>query len=144
MIDYSQITAAIKSILEAELDSTYLITRNEERNVNPNLPQRKGKYINISRGSVSYTAHVIGNTPWLVTVRPKIEIQVASMISGENAEDILQDAEKAVLDVLTANKKLNNTVAMTNGYDIEYEYNANEQIYHHASIITIIAECRSG
>ena len=48
MIDYGQITAAIKTILEAGLDKTYLITRNEERNVNPNLPLRKGKYINIS------------------------------------------------------------------------------------------------
>jgi len=143
MIDYADITAAIKAILIANLDSTYLIVRNEERNVNPNLPQRKGKLINISRGPVSYNAYTLGNTPWLVTIRPKIEIQVSSMISGEDAEDKLQDAEKAVLNVLTANKKLSDTVAMTNGYEIEYEYNQNEQIYHHASIITLICESRA-
>jgi len=144
MIDYGQITAAIKTILEAGLDKTYLITRNEERNVNPNLPLRKGKYINITRGSQSLAAYTLGNTPWLVTIKPKIELQVSSMISGQDAEDKLQDAEKAVMDVLTSNKKLNNTVAMTLGYNIEYEYNQNEQIYHHAAIITINAQCRTG
>ncbi len=144
MINYKLITQAIKSILQDNLDNTYIITRNEERNVNPNVPLRKGKLINILRGSVSYEAYTLGTTPWLVSIKPMIEIQISSMISGEDAEDRLQDAEQEVMNVLTANKRLNNTIAMTNGYSIEYQYNQEEQCYHHSAIITIETQAQAG
>jgi len=85
----------------------------------------------------------IGNIPWLVAVDVIVEVQVADMGSGSEAEDRLQDAELEVLNVLTANKKLNATVEMTHGYSIEYEYNDDEHIYFHSAIITIHAEVRT-
>ena len=50
-----------------------------------------------------------------------------------------------VMDVLTANKKLNDTVNMTVGYEIKYDVNEDEeaQIYFHAAIITIKTEVRA-
>jgi len=58
------------------------------------------------------------------------------MASGEDAEDRLQNAEEDVMIVLNANKKLNDTVNMNVGYNIEYEFNAAERVWHHSSIIT--------
>lgn len=140
MINIKLVTQAIESILNANLTG-YIIERNPERNADPNKAV-KG-WIGIYRGNVNYEAYSIGSVPWKVGIEPKVEVQAASFDSGEDAEDRLQDAEKAVLDVLTANKKLNNTVDMTNGYSIEYEFNnEGKEVYFHASIITIKAEVR--
>ena len=144
MINVALITKALKNLLIANLDSSYTITRNEERNVDPNVPLRTGKLINIYRGGVNYGAHTLGNQCWLAQIKIIIELQISSMISGEDAEDKLQNAEKEILNILTQNKKISDTVDMTNGYEIEYQYNKNEQIYHHAAIITLILEKRGG
>lgn len=142
MINYKNITQGVETILNDNL-SGYTITRNAERNVDPDIAARGKGWIGIYRGPLNYESHTIGTTPWMAEINIKVEIQVASMKSGDDAEDKLQDAEKEIIDVLTANKKLNNTVDMTNGYEIDYEYNADEQIYHHAAIITIKAEART-
>lgn len=143
MINIKLVTQAIEDILNAGL-SGYIITRNAERNVDPDLAAQSNGWIGIYRGKVDYESYAIGSTPWKVGIEPIVEVQAASFLSGEDAEDRLQDAEKAVLDVLVANKNLNSTVGMTNGYSIEYEYNnQGKEVYFHAAIITIKAEARS-
>jgi len=141
MIDVANITKAIKDLLAANLDG-YVIERNAERNDDANVAAQGNGWINVMRGKTAYKPFTTGSTPWLVSVMPKVEVQYAAM-NKEDAEDGLQDAEKAVLDVLTANKTLSGTVLMTNGYEIEYEYNPSEQIYHHSATITILAEVRA-
>ena len=141
MINLKTITAGVETILNAGLTG-YTITRNEERNVDPNIAAQNNGWIGIYRGRLEYETYATGSIPWMAHIEVKVEVQIASFTSGEDAEDKLQDAEKAVIDVLVANKKLNNTVDMTNGYSIDYEYNADEEIYHHAAIITIKAEAR--
>lgn len=142
MINYKDITRAIESILREDLTG-YDIQRNPQRNTDPNIAARGKGWIGIYRGPLSYAAHTTGGSPWLVDIRPRVEVQAASMQSGADAEDRLEDAVKDVMDVLTANKKLAGTVAMTNGYEITYEYNTAEQVWHHAALITILAEVRA-
>ena len=146
MIDVAGITKAIKDLLDANL-ANYSIHRNAERNEDASqaayIAGQQNGWINVMRGAVDYNPHTTGATPWLVDIKPKVEVQVASMTSAADAEDRLQDAEKAVLDVLTANKTLSGTVLMTNGYGIAYEYNPGEQVWHHSATITIHAQARA-
>jgi len=138
MINFSHITQAIETLLTDGLTG-YDITRNAERNSDYNRPANAVAWVGIYRGSIDYEAHLIGNVPWMASIDSIIEIQVASMISGADAENKLQAAELEVMDILTANKKLSGTVNMTNGYSIEYEYNADTDIgvWLQASVITM-------
>ncbi len=143
MINFSDITKAIETLLKANLTG-YVITRNEGRNDDYNRAAQAEGWIGIYRGSLDYEPGFMGDRPWLVSVDVVVELQVASFISGSDAEDLLQAKEEAVLDILTDNKKLGSTVDMTNGYTIEYEYNADTEqgVYLQAAIITIHAEVR--
>jgi len=143
MINFSDITQAIETLLTDNLTG-YDITRNDERNEDYNRPANAVAWVGIYRGSVDYESYAVGSVPWLASVDTVVEIQVASMISGADAENKLQDAEEEVMDILTANKKLSDTVNMTNGYSVEYEYNADTDIgvWLQASIITIHSEVR--
>lgn len=143
MINLSTITAGIETILNANL-SGYTIERNPRRNVDPNLAAKGKGWIGIYRGMLSYMPHTTGATPWLATIAARVEIQVASMRSGEDAEDKLQEAETEVMEVLADNLTLNGTVNMTMGYEITYETNEDEQVFYHAALITIKAEVRTG
>jgi hypothetical protein len=144
MIDFGQITAAVKTLLSNSLTG-YAVVRNAPRNTDPSIAARGNGWVNVTRGRIEYQpAGGLGHTPWIAQVEIRVEVQVASMLSDAEAEDKLQDAEKAVLDALTADKKLGSTVDMTNGYSVAYEYNAQERIWHHAAIITVRAEVRTG
>ncbi len=142
MINFKDITQGVEKLLKDNLNG-YAIVRNEERNIDPSVATQGKGWIGIYRGSLDYETATIGNIPWLVAIEIIVEVQAADMKSGAKAEDKLQDAEKEVLDVLVSDKKLNSTVEMTNGYSIEYEYNKDEQIYHHSALITIHAEKRA-
>jgi len=144
MINMKDITSAVETILNDNL-SGYIIERNPRRNQDANTAAQGKGWIGIYRGGLDYDAYATGSQPWLAHPSVIVEVQAASMLSGEDAEDKLQDAEKAVMDVLTANKKLNDTVNMTVGYEIKYDVNEDEeaQIYFHAAIITIKTEVRA-
>jgi len=142
MINFKNITQAIETILNAQL-SDYKIVRNELRNVDPNQATWGKGWIGIYRGKLDYEPHTTGATPWLVSADVIIEIQVASMTSGDDAEDKLQDAEQEVLNALVTDLTLGGTVLMTNGFSIEYDYNEDEQVYYHAAVITVRGELRA-
>ena len=144
MINMKDITKAVKKILDNNL-SDYVIERNPKRNEDPNIAARGKGWIGVYRGGLDYDPHTTGSQPWLAHPSVMVEIQTASLLSGADAEDRLQDAEEEVMDVLTANKNLSGTVSMTMGYEIKYEYNEDEeaQIYFHAAIITIKTEVRA-
>ena len=143
MINMKDITGAVKSILEQNLQG-YTIVRNAQRNMDPNIAAKNNGWIGVYRGSLDYSPHTCGgNNPYMAEIEVVIEVQAASMKSGADAEDRLQDAEEAVMDVLNDNKKLNGTVNQNMGYGIEYEFNADETIWHHAAIITARYEVRA-
>lgn len=143
ILNYSSITKAIEDILRQRLPG-YVITRNERKNVDPNICLMAGTgWIGIYRGSIDYDAYVISSRPWNVTPAPLINVQVASELSGNDCEDRLQTAEKAVVDALENDRTLNNTVSMILGYSMDYEYNQIEEIYFHGVNIRVKAETRS-
>lgn len=142
MINLATITAAVKTLLDDGLDG-YNINRNAARNTDPQVAARTNGWINVQRGSLNYRPHSTGSQPWLAQIGIRVEVQVASIKSGEDAEDKLQTAEKAVMDVLNGDRKLGSTVDQVTGYDITYEFNDAGQVYHHAAVITINAEVRT-
>ena len=143
MINFKDILKGVEKVLKDNTNG-YTIVRNEERNTVPSVASRGKGWVGIYKGSLEYETVAVGAIPWLVFVDIIVEIQVADMKSGAKAEDKLQDAELEIMTVLNADKKLDATVEMTNGYSIEYEYNADEQIYFNSALITIHAEKRTG
>ncbi len=142
MINFKDITQGVEKLLNDNLNG-YTIVRNEERNVDPSLAAKNKGWIGIYRGPLEYETTRIGSIPYTVLIDIVVEVQVADMKSGADAENKLQDAELEILTVLNSDKKLSKTVEMTHGYSIEYEYNADEQIYFHSALITIHAEKRA-
>jgi len=143
MLNMKDITTAAKDLLEQNLQD-YTIVRNAQRNMDANIAAMGKGWIGVYRGRIDYTPHTVGgNTPYLAEVEVIIEVQAASMESGADAEDRLQDAEQDVLNILNDNKKLSGYVNQNMGYDIEYEFNADETIWHHAAIITARYEVRA-
>jgi hypothetical protein len=142
VINVKTITKAVEDIIN---DNTvgYIVTRNAERNVDPNVAAKDKGWIGIYRGGINYLPYTTGSTPWLAEVRVDVELQVASMQSGEQAEDKLQDAEAELLGIFAANLNLNGTVLMTQGYDIRYDVNVEAEVYFHAAIITLRTEVRA-
>ena len=143
MLNMKDITTAAKDLLEQNLQG-YTIVRNEQRNMDPNIAASGNGWIGVYRGSIDYNPKTCGGvSPYLAEVEIIIEIQAASMQSGSDAEDRLQDAEQAVINVLNDNKKLGGNVNQNMGYSIEYEFNADETIWHHSAIITARYEVRA-
>lgn len=142
IVNLKHVTQAIENILNT-LDGDYSINRNPERNSDPNVAAKGDGWIGIYRGNVSYEAMFIGATPWVVSVEPEVEIQVASMNQGGDAEDAMENALAAIMAKLNANKSLNDTVAMTNGYKIAYDVNKMAEATIYSATITIIAEVRA-
>ena len=144
MINMKDITAGVETVLSNAL-AGYTIERNPRRNQDANTAALNKGWIGIYRGGLDYDAHTTGSQPWLAKPSVIVEVQAASFLSGEDAEDRLQDAEQEVMNALTADKKLDGTVNMTTGYEIRYEINEDEEaeIYFHAALITIKAEVRS-
>ena len=148
MINFKDITKAAENLFIEEVGGSYWIERNAVRPVDPIYVQRDGKkaWLGIYRNSLSYEAHTTGATPWLVEVRFVVEIQTASLISADDCEDKLCDAEKEIIDVLEADRKsgkLSGTVHNIVGYDIAYELNEDEKTYYQAALITVIAQVRA-
>jgi hypothetical protein len=143
IVDYGAVTKAVEDILSKYLTG-YIITRNERKNTDPNICIEAGTgWIGIYRGAVSYAANTIGSRPWLVDIEPLINLQVVSTFSGDDAEDRLQDAEKDVIEALENDRTLDNTVNHVLGYELDYEYNDLNDIYHHGVNIRIKAQTRA-
>jgi len=142
IVKLNEITKAVERLFKDNLNG-YIITRNAERNVDSNAAVLDSGWIGIYRGSCRYLPRSIAagtSRRWTYELEIIVIIQAASMHSGEDAEDRLQTAEQEVVALLSNNPKLNDTVAMTTGYDIDYEYNTDNEVYFHASIVTIKAE----
>jgi len=138
MINVSDITKTLFDILGDNLEG-YEITRNRGLNVDISQPLVQGHgWIGIYKETMSYEPLTLGGKYMLATIQIKVELQCSSAISGEDAEDKLQTAEKEIMDILIENKTIAGTVDMTMSYDIEYEYNYDiETIYFNSAVITL-------
>jgi|GEM_PF-1390842 len=145
MINFADITKAVKDILEANLTG-YQITRNRSKNVDVNQTLVTGSgWIGIYKDSLEYEPLTVGGKFLFATPVINIEIQCSSAISGSDAEDKLQDAEKAVMDVLIDNRTLNDTVDAILSYEINYSGIdfSRETIYFNSASITITTQKKS-
>ncbi|MBW2638371.1 MAG: hypothetical protein JRC86_12830 [Deltaproteobacteria bacterium] len=105
---------------------------------------KKG-WIGIYAGPTSIETHTTGSQPYLVHPRVRVEVQVASTKSGEDAEDRLENAIEEIWGVMAAvaNRTLGGYVGTSIVEKIEREYNADTQIWHYAGILTIKGETRA-
>lgn len=143
MLNQSDITQAIETILRASLTG-YIITRNEPINSDPDIARLvTNGWIGIYRGSEDYSAYCTGDAPWLIEVSPRIVTQAVSLKSGADAEDKLQSYVAAILDVLNANRRLNNTIGNSTGYAITYQFNDSNQVYFHQATIILKGQVRA-
>ena len=85
MINIKVITQAVENLLKDNLHG-YIITRNEERNVDPSIAIQQKGWIGIYRGPVEYESYVMGAIPWRALIDIIVEVQVADMQSGSEAE----------------------------------------------------------
>ena len=124
--------------LNISTDNNLQITRNKSLNVDINQPIVYGHgWIGIYKESMEYHPISIGGKYMLANPSVNVEIQCSSSISGEDAEDKLQDAEFEVMTALIENKTLLNTVDATMGYNIEYDHVEAETIYFNSAVITL-------
>lgn len=143
ILDYAAVTKAIEDLLCRKL-AGFIVTRNARKNADPNKCLAPGEgWVGIYKGPINYVPHVVGNRPWLVDPEPFINIQTASMVSGNDADDRLQDAEKRVVDILESDRTLGGTVHTILGYSMDYEYNSSTEIYFHGVNVHIMAQTRS-
>jgi len=140
MINLKDITQAVEILLNGNVTGAVIIERNPMRNDDPS--RAVVGWIGIYRGSLSYEPHTTGHG-YMALVEILVELQASSHQSGSDAEDILQDLEKQVIDVLKANPTLSGTVQNPLGYSIEYQFNADEEINFHSAVITIHAGVRT-
>jgi hypothetical protein len=141
MINFKEITQAIEEIL-TEHTNGYMIERNAERNIDPNVASKEKGWINILKSTIDYEAYTIGATPWKANIECKIEIQYADE-QDYRTEDGLEDAVAEIMGILNDHKTLDGEVLMTTGYRVEYAINEGVRPYHQAAIITIKAEART-
>lgn len=143
IIDMGGITKAVEDLINDNLTG-YTVTRNKQRNEDPNLAAKGSGWIGIWRGDRSYVPHTTGATPWLVNLDIIIEIQYASWTDADVVEDRLMDAEKEIMDILNDNRTLSGTVLMTGGYSVIDNKNETEEgVYFQASVITLKAQARA-
>jgi hypothetical protein len=141
------ITQAVERILKNNLQG-YRIFRNPEVVVDPNVARRRnndGGWIGVYRGPCEYAPFTTGDSPFMAFPKINVEVWIASAASPEKAEDELEDSVKEIMDVLTDrdNLTLDDTVLMSNGYELEYDYDKDNQIYMHGCVITITTEVRA-
>ncbi len=93
-----------------------------------------------------------GTTTWKPELTIIVEVQACDFKRHTAAEEKLQAAEEAVMNILMSRSdpnglKLGGTVNMTTGYDVAYEsYEGADKdatLYFESAVITITAEVRA-
>jgi len=144
MINESSITAEIASILTANLDSKYIVERGEYVNTDPD----RTPWVGVYPGATKYEPRTIGNGPnsWRAEFTIKLVIQTATLkANASDAEDDMGAATKAILDIVMADKTINNKVAAVKGINVVRTYNVTEsnELYYQNAEIDIITEVRT-
>jgi len=141
------INKAVMDIINKETNG-YMIERNAPINTDMNKASQGKAWVGIYRGDMTVRAQSIGNAPWTMEGETRIVIQVFHS-DGEAAEDNLEAALTDIIGVLmdpvrNPSLKLGNTVDMTNGCDIEDEFNEDVQEGHfHSATIILRWEARA-
>jgi hypothetical protein len=142
--DAQAMTEAIEDILKNDPRITtaqFLVVRSE-----PIDEQPEGRpVVGIYKSRESYEPHTIaaGQQPWRITGTPELVLLTSSLKSGADADSRFEEAKKLLFTVLGENLTLGGTVAMLNGWEMEYEYGKDGGHYFVGGTITLHVEARA-
>lgn len=147
MINASEITRRVKTQLFNGLkvkNKDYTVSRGEYINKDYEL----APWVGIYRGAIEYDPATLGDglNSWRANMKLRLVVQEASLESGEDAEEKLEQAVQDVLDVMMADKEwAGKGASMTVGISVEYSYNEtkSESIYFQSAMLTLEAEVRT-
>lgn len=124
-LNNSKVTAAIHEMLKKDPTLSELkfhITRAEMINQD----YTRVPWIGIYKGDTQYEARTLGAGSgirnFLATSKPQIIVQAYSHVSGIRTEELLEEYIEEVFRVIDADRTIQGTVSMINGYTIENEY----------------------
>lgn len=124
MINFNEITNAIKSILEGnlavrEFTNGRNIVQGEVINYDPN----QTPWIGIYRGSVNYEPRTLGSdNNWEGFPSVKIIVQATDIKSASRCEAALEGYVKIVIDAMLEDTTLKGTVDIITSFDVEQGY----------------------
>ena len=146
MINFSDITQAVENVLKSGT-AGYTIERCSTRNQDPNAAAKGNGHISIYKGSIDHDAYTTGSRRWNAKIETIIEIQCADN-EGWQADDALENAVQEILGIIDTEAKkqagpFDGQIGHINGIRIDYETNADAEMYHVAAKITIRSEIRT-
>lgn len=145
MINFSDITKAMVAVLSSDADLAALGMR-IERSALLNEDPGRAPWCCVYKKRVGYAARVLGKgaNNWMANPTIDIVVQSYSEISGEAAEDILEEYVIKVLAAVESDRTIGSTVKMVTGYDVEYLYNREDLTDQHfqMAVITVQLETR--
>lgn len=143
MINASEKTKALETILNNGLADNYTVERSEYIN----MDQARTPWVGIYRGTLTYDTATLGRgaNNWKAQFDIRLIVQAATYESGEVAEELLEEYIKEVLDLVVADKTFSSTIGMVTGIDINYSYNEveSESLYFQNAEITVTTEVRT-
>lgn len=149
MINFSNITGAIKTLLES--DSDLVTTSIDIADIQITSENHVGDaQISIFRGILDYTPRTLGRSPQSYNAVGEviIAVQTANLESGEAAEISNENIVKSVLDTLTGDTTrwgctIDNILSINVTYDFSMEPEDHPSLYYHLATLTIKFEVKT-
>jgi hypothetical protein len=140
--NFNTMAKTLESILK---DDERLAGFTVQRSEPPNETADRTPWIGIYKASESYEPHTIaaGQMPWKVMPGLILVLQCASLKSGSDADERLENAKRLLFEVLEDNLTIGGTVHMVNGWDVEYEYGGGVGGYFVSATINLQGEIRA-
>ncbi|MCK5609652.1 hypothetical protein KAR91_47705 [Candidatus Pacearchaeota archaeon] len=144
MINFSDITKAVKEILESNIEVKEFmggkdVIISEMINYDPN----QVPWIGVYRGKARYEPRTLGSVGnWEGFPSLKIIVQHSDLISGEKCEEVLEGYVKKIIDAILEDTTLSGTVDIVLSYDVEQGYIETERssVHFQGASITLNME----
>ncbi len=147
MINVSDITQALKSILNSNVNVSDFVKKEVTVGEFVNADPNQAPWIGIYRGDGIYNPERIGrgSNEWELTQNIRILVQAVDLKSGEDCEVKLENYVKILLDAIWLDSTINNTVDMINSFSVEYTYSEidRKSLSFQTAIITIEVEVKT-
>jgi len=143
MMDFSVVTKGLQELLKNNANlQGFRVTRNEYVNEDPGLD----KWVGIYKGKVIYTPQTLGrNNNYKTRFTIKVIVQAYGVVHTTDIDEVLEQRIAYVMDVVNADPRINGTVDMVLGYEVDYEYSTqeDESMPFQLAMITISMEKRA-
>lgn len=144
MINAAVIVEAMKDLLTAGLPATYKIERSEYKN----MDFEENPWVGVYKGDLDYGIATLGGGTlrWKAEFKIIILIQSSNlMASAENADNDMEGYIKAILDIISADRNVSQSVDAITGISVRYAYDQaeSEEMYFLTSQLEITTEVRT-